>query len=99
MAHIEDLKVYFDRFVPTASSQNTHLRGLDPFNNLDRRVMLGNLRHLTSCDVKHATGIVSTTREYLCTILIVVLRLIQDLRKKNIPYSNKLTKQDLGDDI
>jgi len=90
--HTKDLKGYLDRFVPTASSQNAHLRGLDPFDNLDRRVMLGNLRRLTSCDVKHATGIVSTAREYLCTILTVVLRLTQDLRKRKHTLFQQIDK-------
>jgi len=76
IADTKDLKIYFDCLVPAPSSQNSHLRSLDPLDNLDRRVMLGNLCRLTSRDIEHTTGVVSTTRKYLGTVLIVDLRLI-----------------------
>lgn len=53
-------KMYLECFIPATSCENAIL-SVDPFYGFDRRVMLGYLRGLTSANVEHASGIVSTS--------------------------------------
>jgi hypothetical protein len=47
-------------FVPASSREDAALRRLNRAHNLDRRVMLGDLRALASLDIKHTCRIVAS---------------------------------------
>ena len=56
------MQAYFESLVPAASSKNTTVRGLNPFDNLNRRVVLCYLLRLAGGYIEHATGIVCAPR-------------------------------------
>lgn len=56
-----------DSFIPTTSGNNVTL--IQEFNAFNRVVMLGDLSWLTCRNIKHSTGFICTTRNYLCAVL------------------------------
>lgn len=62
------INLYFYCLVPTSSGQYPRL-GIDPFHNLDRRVMLSYLGRLASRDVEHTACVVCATREDFVSFL------------------------------
>jgi hypothetical protein len=60
---------YLDGFVPRTGGKNATLGRLDPFDDLDRRVVLGDLLRLSTLDVVNTRSIVTTTRNNLVPFL------------------------------
>jgi hypothetical protein len=60
---------YPDSFVPRTGSKNATLGRLEPFDDLDRRVVLGDLLRLSSLNVENTRGIVTATRNDLVPFL------------------------------
>jgi len=60
---------YLDSFVPRTGGKDAALGRFEPFDNLDRRVMLGDLLRLSSLDVEKTRSIVTTTRNNLVPVL------------------------------
>jgi hypothetical protein len=60
---------YLDSFVPRAGGKNATLRRVEPFDDLDRRVVLRDLLRLPSLDVVKTRSIVTTTRNDLVPFL------------------------------
>jgi hypothetical protein len=52
---------YPDSFVPRTGSKNATLGRFEPFDDLDRRIVLSNLLRLSSLNVEKTRGIVTTT--------------------------------------
>jgi hypothetical protein len=81
---------YLDSFVPRTGGKNATLGRLDPFDDLDRRVMLGDLLRLSSLDVVKTRSIVATTRNNLVPFLWSVVwkntnAIFRDMRAHFIP--------------
>jgi hypothetical protein len=70
---------YLDGFVPRTGGKNATLGRLEPFDDLDRRVVLRDLLRLTSLDVVKTRSIVTTTRNNLVPFLRSVARKNTDL--------------------
>jgi hypothetical protein len=60
---------HLDRFVPRTGSEDATLRSLEPFDDLDWRVVLGDLLRLPGLDVIETRRIVTTTRYDLVSLL------------------------------
>lgn len=58
-----------DGFVPRAGSENAALWGLEPFDDLHRRVMLRDLLRLPSLDVIETRSVVTSARYDLVAFL------------------------------
>jgi len=64
---------YLDCFVPRAGDENATLGGLEPFNNLDRSVVLSDLLRLPGLNIEETRSIVATTRDDLAPFLWCVV--------------------------
>ena len=60
---------YLDSFIPRTGGKNAALGRLEPFDDLDRRVVLGDLLRLSSLDVEKTRSIVTATRNNLVPFL------------------------------
>jgi len=60
---------YLDCFVPRSGGKNAALGRLEPFNNLDRSVVLGDLLRLPGLNIVETRSIVATTRDDLVPFL------------------------------
>jgi len=60
---------YLDGFIPRACDKNTSLGCLEPFDNLDGRVVLGDLLCLPSLNVEETRSIVTTSRYNFVSLL------------------------------
>ena len=60
---------YLDCFVPRTGGKNAALGCLEPLNNLDRRVMLGDLLRLSCLNIEETRSIITTTRDNLVSLL------------------------------
>lgn len=81
---------YLDSFVPRTGGKDAALRRLEPFDDLDRRVVLGDLLRLSSLDVVETRSIITTTRNNLVPFLWSAVwkntdAVLRDLRAYFIP--------------
>ena len=60
---------YPDSFVPRTSSKNATLGRLEPFDDLDWRIVLGDLLRLSGLNVEETRSIVTTTGNNLIPFL------------------------------
>ena len=68
---------YLDSFVPRTGDKNATLRRLEPFDDLDRGVVLGDLLRLSSLNVVKTRSVVTTTRNNLVPFLWSVIGRMQ----------------------
>jgi hypothetical protein len=65
----EEIVGYLDCFVPRARGEDAALGSLEPFNNLDRSVVLSDLLRLPGLNIVETRSIVATTRDDLVPFL------------------------------